>query len=306
MNPVLNAPLGPDGLPLPVDPQRVQQFFEDFYEDLFLELTQYGQIESLCVCDNIADHMVGNVYVKFRDEESAAKAVKGVQGRYYAGKQISAEFSPVMDFKESTCRQYEEGTCNRGGYCNFMHVRPAGPEVRVQCFGRYGALTSADTRSRVLTLSLALRATRYALRSFARYGDGSDGSTQFHGRRGYGRRDNYRDRRDNYRDRRDNYRDRDYGRDRDRGRDRDYDREYRRRDRDERDYDRDDRHFDGYNDRRGRGEDRRGREEDRRDRGEDRRDRGEDRRGGDRSPRRDASAERRARIAQWNQEAQGQ
>ena len=162
MNPVLNAPLGPDGLPLPVDPQRVQQFFEDFYEDLFLELTQYGQIESLCVCDNIADHMVGNVYVKFRDEESAAKAVKGVQGRYYAGKQISAEFSPVMDFKESTCRQYEEGTCNRGGYCNFMHVRPAGPEVRVQCFGRYGALTSADTRSRVLTLSLALRATRFA------------------------------------------------------------------------------------------------------------------------------------------------
>lgn len=27
-NPVLNAPLGPDGLPLPVDPKKVQEFFE--------------------------------------------------------------------------------------------------------------------------------------------------------------------------------------------------------------------------------------------------------------------------------------
>ena len=27
-NPVLNAPLGPDGLPVKVDPKRVQEFFE--------------------------------------------------------------------------------------------------------------------------------------------------------------------------------------------------------------------------------------------------------------------------------------
>lgn len=27
-NPVLNAPLGPDGLPVRVDPKRVQEFFE--------------------------------------------------------------------------------------------------------------------------------------------------------------------------------------------------------------------------------------------------------------------------------------
>jgi hypothetical protein len=27
-NPILNAPLGPDGLPMPVDPKKVQEFFE--------------------------------------------------------------------------------------------------------------------------------------------------------------------------------------------------------------------------------------------------------------------------------------
>lgn len=39
---------------------------QDFYEDIFLELAKYGEVEYLNVCDNLADHMVGNVYVKFR------------------------------------------------------------------------------------------------------------------------------------------------------------------------------------------------------------------------------------------------
>jgi splicing factor U2AF 35 kDa subunit len=146
MNPVLNAPLGPDGLPVPVDPEKVQQFFEDFYEDIFLELDKYGEVEHLCVCDNLADHMVGNVYVKFRDEEGAARALQGMQGRYYAGKPIQVEFSPVTDFRESTCRQYEEGTCKRAGYCNFMHVRPVARSLRKQLFGRYGDGSGGSTR----------------------------------------------------------------------------------------------------------------------------------------------------------------
>lgn len=41
-----------------MDPKDVQQHFEDFYEDLYEELIKYGEIQSLNVCDNIADHMV--------------------------------------------------------------------------------------------------------------------------------------------------------------------------------------------------------------------------------------------------------
>jgi len=67
-----------------------------------------------------------------RDEEEAARALQGMQGRYYAGKPIVVEFSPVTDFREATCRQYEENNCSRGGYCNFMHVRPVSRELRKQ------------------------------------------------------------------------------------------------------------------------------------------------------------------------------
>lgn len=87
-------------------------------------MTKFGKIECLNVCDNYSDHLVGNVYIKFQDEQSALNAMTALQNRYYNGKQILAEFSPVADFREATCRQYEENQCKRGGYCNFMHLKP--------------------------------------------------------------------------------------------------------------------------------------------------------------------------------------
>ncbi|KAL7084864.1 hypothetical protein ACP275_14G248400 [Erythranthe tilingii] len=127
---------GVDAQGLPIDPKKMQEHFEDFYEDLFEELNKYGEIESLNICDNLADHMVGNVYVQFREEEHASKALKALTGRFYAGRPIIVDFSPVTDFREATCRQYEEDACNRGGYCNFMHLKRISRELRRQLFGR--------------------------------------------------------------------------------------------------------------------------------------------------------------------------
>lgn len=62
--------------------------FEEFYEEVFLELAKYGELEELNVCDNIGDHMLGNVYAKYYLEEQSDKAYKGLNGRYYAGKPI--------------------------------------------------------------------------------------------------------------------------------------------------------------------------------------------------------------------------
>ncbi|GAB4824763.1 hypothetical protein Ancab_007628 [Ancistrocladus abbreviatus] len=133
----------------PIDPREIQEHFEDFYEDLFEELSKYGEIESLNICDNLADHMVGNVYVQFREEEQAANALRNLTGRYYAGRPIIVDFSPVTDFREATCRQYEENTCNRGGYCNFMHLKRISRELRRHLFGRYrGRYSRSRSRSR--------------------------------------------------------------------------------------------------------------------------------------------------------------
>ncbi|KAF7804339.1 splicing factor U2af small subunit B-like [Senna tora] len=127
-----------------LDPDKVQDHFEDFYEDLFEELSKYGEIQSLNICDNLADHMVGNVYVQFKEEDHAANALLNLTGRsdlfsslvLCSRRPIIVDFSPVTDFREATCRQYEENVCNRGGYCNFMHLKKISRELRKRLFGR--------------------------------------------------------------------------------------------------------------------------------------------------------------------------
>jgi hypothetical protein len=46
---------------------------------------------------------------QFNDEESAEKAVASLNNRWYNGLPIHAELSPVTDFREACCRQYEMG-----------------------------------------------------------------------------------------------------------------------------------------------------------------------------------------------------
>ena len=117
--------------------EQGQEDYEDFYEDVFEELSQFGEILNLAVCDNLAHHLSGNVYVQFREEEQAQAALQGLQGRYYEGRPIEGELSPVSDFRESTCRQFEESHCTRGGYCNFMHLRAVSRATRKVLWGRY-------------------------------------------------------------------------------------------------------------------------------------------------------------------------
>jgi len=117
------------------DEKKAQRSFEDFYEDIFDELSIYGDIEELYVCDNVCEHMQGNVYVKYYSEDSAEKAIKALIGRFYGGKPIVAEFSPVTDFRESSCRQYEMHECTRGGHCNFMHLREVPRDLKRRLFG---------------------------------------------------------------------------------------------------------------------------------------------------------------------------
>ena len=77
-----------------------------------MEQAKYGEIEEMIVADNIGDHMIGNVYTKFVTEDQAAAAMAALNGRYYAGKVIVAEYSPLTDFREAKCRQYTEGQCD--------------------------------------------------------------------------------------------------------------------------------------------------------------------------------------------------
>ncbi|XP_074593883.1 splicing factor U2AF 26 kDa subunit-like [Brevipalpus obovatus] len=138
----------PSGKPL-MSEEDAQKHFDDFFEDVFVELDdKYGEIEEMNICDNLGDHLVGNVYVKFRREEDADKAVRDLNNRWFAARPIYAELSPVTDFREACCRQYEMGECTRSGFCNFMHLKPISRELRRHLFGNRRRGTGYRSKSR--------------------------------------------------------------------------------------------------------------------------------------------------------------
>ncbi|CAF3458006.1 unnamed protein product [Rotaria sp. Silwood1] len=149
--------------------EEVQQHFDEFYEEVYTEVEDktsttlasqiitristflfyynkmlficffrknYGEIEAMTVCDNLGEHLVGNIYIKFRYERDAERAVEDLNTRWFDRKPIYAELSPVTDFKEASCRQYELGECMRSGFCNFMHIKTISQDVKKRLRGR--------------------------------------------------------------------------------------------------------------------------------------------------------------------------
>ncbi|KAK1259023.1 Splicing factor U2af small subunit B [Acorus gramineus] len=88
-----------------------------------------------------------------REEDQAAAAIRALQGRFYSGRPIIVDFSPVTDFREATCRRFEENSCNRGGYCNFMYVKQIGRDLRRKLFGSLHRSRPSRSRRRSVSPS---------------------------------------------------------------------------------------------------------------------------------------------------------
>jgi len=132
------------------DRRRKDDHYEDFYEDVLEECLKFGDVEELLVVQNMGDHMIGNCFVRFANEEIAEKALMGFQNRFYAGRKVHCKFSPVQDFAHSRCNDFRENRCLRGQYCNFAHYMPP-PRWASKYFTRhdpYRMNRKRDRRSR--------------------------------------------------------------------------------------------------------------------------------------------------------------
>jgi len=82
--------------------KELQEGFDAVYEDLYCELAKFGHLLELhvswsvvslfnCskvyrkVCDNVGDHLIGNVYARYEWETEAQAAVDSCNERWYAG-----------------------------------------------------------------------------------------------------------------------------------------------------------------------------------------------------------------------------
>jgi splicing factor U2AF 35 kDa subunit len=58
----------------------------------------------MIVSDNIGEHLLGNVYVKFATEEDAIKCLEASKIKYYEGRILLPEYCPVSDFSNAKCK----------------------------------------------------------------------------------------------------------------------------------------------------------------------------------------------------------
>lgn len=137
-----------------MNPSQLQNHFDAFYEDFWCEMCKYGEVEEVVVCDNNNDResflptvslltlrtgfaniifffpdLIGNVYARFKYEDSAQAACDALNSRWYAARPIYCELSPVTDFREACCRLNSGEGCVRGGFCNFIHRKEPSPEL---------------------------------------------------------------------------------------------------------------------------------------------------------------------------------
>eukprot|EP00127_Corallochytrium_limacisporum_P004372 Clim_evm6s159 gene=Clim_evmTU6s159 len=272
---------------------EVQKSFEDFYEDTFVELNdKYGRLMELQVCDNLGDHLIGNVYAMFEREEDALACRDDLNDRWFDGRPMYAELSPLSDFRDAVCRKHDIGDCERLGFCNFMHLRHIGEELEQYLYSSVGgqmpsglAERAREAQANPHRAGAQIRASHD--RDYNTYDDQvhhRDRDRDHHrsSHRRESERDRYGDQERMDRDYRDRDRDRDHRDRRDRDRDRDHYRSSRRESRDYRDRDRDrDRDYhrrDSYHSRRDSSYRHADRDKDRSDRDRDRRDRDRDRR----------------------------
>uniref|UniRef100_A0A0E0K157 C3H1-type domain-containing protein n=1 Tax=Oryza punctata TaxID=4537 RepID=A0A0E0K157_ORYPU len=104
--------------------EEIQQSYEEFYEDVHTEFLKFGELVNFKVCRNGSLHLRGNVYVHYKSLDSALLAYSSMNGRYFAGKQITCEFVAVTRWKVAICGEYMRSrfkTCSRGITCNFIH-----------------------------------------------------------------------------------------------------------------------------------------------------------------------------------------
>ncbi|KAK9966394.1 hypothetical protein ABG768_003506 [Culter alburnus] len=102
--------------------EETHQQFLDFYEDALPEFKNAGRVVQFKVSCNFEPHLRGNVYVQYDTEEQCKEAFMMFNGRWYAGRQLQCEFSPVTRWKTAICGLFDRRKCPKGKHCNFLHV----------------------------------------------------------------------------------------------------------------------------------------------------------------------------------------
>lgn len=95
---------------------EVQDHYNNFFEEVFTELQEkYRETEEMNMCDNLGNHLVGNVYVKFQHKKDAEWTVAELNIRWFNGRLCMPSCLLSLTSGNHAVSS-EMGDCTRGGF----------------------------------------------------------------------------------------------------------------------------------------------------------------------------------------------
>lgn len=94
--------------------------FKRFFLDIVPEFEKFGRVKKVLVCNNLAHHLKGNVYVLYWNVDDAVSCYNKMNGRYYGGFPLNIEYSYLVSSNEALCSFGSK--CTVKAKCNFLHV----------------------------------------------------------------------------------------------------------------------------------------------------------------------------------------
>lgn len=125
---------------------ETRQHFCEFYNDVVPEFESLGRIKTLKLCCNTEIHLRGNLYVEYYTEREAARALRKLKGRWYAGRQLNCEFANLKSWRSAVCGMLK---CPKGRACNFLHTfKNPHAEYDIKSPPRYSKASSTESNSK--------------------------------------------------------------------------------------------------------------------------------------------------------------
>ncbi|KAM8717003.1 hypothetical protein ACLKA7_003813 [Drosophila subpalustris] len=98
--------------------QDLRADYDEFFKDVVGEVEKFGKIINFRAVRNTLPHLRGHVFVEYAQERSALRAFINLQGRYYASKRLSVEFSNINTWRGAICAR----KCPKGYTCGYLHL----------------------------------------------------------------------------------------------------------------------------------------------------------------------------------------
>ncbi|KAH8409338.1 hypothetical protein KR222_000673, partial [Zaprionus bogoriensis] len=96
--------------------------YDEFFGDAIDELQKYGKIVNFRAVRNTLSHLRGHVFVEYTQEKAALRAFSSLQGRYYAARPLSVEFSNLTNWRGAVCGLSLTRKCPKGYSCGYLHL----------------------------------------------------------------------------------------------------------------------------------------------------------------------------------------